>query len=162
MAFAWYASFNCSLFCFLVKIDFYLLSLRLWLSSFDLTKTASSPPCTRKANSPSFALKITLRSHEMYIFNLPFKLKSAFLRRLVSTHLDWVSPHLMRSLRRWNLLLPHQLDQLMMASFSQRSLTIIRSPMSTSVVMRKEKVVLSCRAGLWGGVKGRLAALTFM
>lgn len=39
----------------------YRLSLRLMLSSFDLTKTASSPPLTRSANSPSLALKITLK-----------------------------------------------------------------------------------------------------
>lgn len=68
----------------------------------------------------------------------------------MTTYLDWVSPDLMRSLRTWNLLLPHQSDQLMIVSFSQRSFTIIRSPMSTSVVMRKDIVVLPFRTGLWG------------
>lgn len=64
--------------------------------------------------------------------------------------MDCVSPDLMRSLRMCTLLLPHQSDQLMMASFSQRSFTIIRSPTSTSVVRRKETVVLLLRTGLRG------------
>lgn len=39
----------------------------------------------------------------------------------------------------------------MMVSFSQRSFTISRSPMSSSVVMRKDRVVLLFRSGLRGG-----------
>lgn len=65
-----------------------------------------------------------------------------------STHLDWVSPDLTRSLRMWKRLLPHQSDQLMMASLSQRIFTISRSPMSSSVVMRKVSVLLVSRVGL--------------
>lgn len=38
----------------------YSFSLRLMLSSFDLTNTPSSPPRMRWTNSPSFALKMTL------------------------------------------------------------------------------------------------------
>lgn len=75
--------------------------------------------------------------------------------------MDCVSPDLMRSLRMCTLLLPHQSDQLMMASFSQRSFTIIRSPTSTSVVRRKETVVLLLRTGLQGrggGAEGQVGA----
>lgn len=61
----------------------------------------------------------------------------------------------MRSLRMWTLLLPHQSDQLMMASFSQRSFTIIRSPTSTSVVRRKETVALLLSTGLRGEAEGQ-------
>lgn len=72
--------------------------------------------------------------------------------------MDWDSPDLMRSLRMWTLLLlPHQSDQLMIASFSQRSFTIIRSPRSTSVVRRKETVVLLFSSGLGGKQKVRVA-----
>lgn len=65
-----------------------------------------------------------------------------------NTHLDWVSPDLTRSLRMWKRLLPHQSDQLMMASFSQPIFTISRSPISSSVVMRKVRVLLVSRVGL--------------
>lgn len=65
-----------------------------------------------------------------------------------NTHFDWVSPDLTRSLRMWKRLLPHQSDQLMMASFSQPIFTISRSPISSSVVMRKVRVLLVSRVGL--------------
>jgi hypothetical protein len=48
----------------------------------------------------------------------------------------------------WNLLRPHQSDQLKKLSFSQRSFTINRSPISVSVVSRKETVLFPSRVGL--------------
>ena len=72
------------------------------------------------------------------------------LLRLLTAYLDWVSPDLMRIFRMWNWLVL-QKDQLMIESFSQRSFTIIKSPILTSVVIRKEKVVLPFSTGLQGG-----------
>lgn len=69
---------------------------------------------------------------------------------LLKAYLDWVSPDLTRNFRMWNLLLPQKSDQLMIESFSQRSFTIIKSPMATSVVMRNDRVVLPFRTGLQG------------
>lgn len=123
------------------------------LSSFDLTNTPSSPPRMRWTNSPSFALKITLGSHGQNVKNKK-KITAIVCINICkhsvvgNTHLDWVSPDLMRSLRMWKRLLPHQSDQLMMASFSHRIFTISRSPMSSSVVMRKVRVLLVSRVGL--------------
>ncbi|TNN75338.1 hypothetical protein EYF80_014385 [Liparis tanakae] len=65
----------------------------------------------------------------------------------------------MRSFLMWNLVLPHQSDQLMIVSFSQRSFTIIKSPISTSVVMRNDKVVLPFRTGLRGEKKSGVQSL---
>lgn len=123
------------------------------LSSFDLTNTPSSPPRMRWTNSPSFALKITLGSHgqkckKKKITSIVYTDMFCKHSMVGNTHLDWVSPDLMRSLRMWKRLLPHQSDQLMMASFSQPIFTISRSPMSSSVVMRKVRVLLVSRVGL--------------
>lgn len=125
------------------------------LSSFDLTNTPSSPPRMRWTNSPSFALKITLGSHGQKCKKKIKKITSIVYTDMFckhsmvgNTHLDWVSPDLTRSLRMWKRLLPHQSDQLMMASFSQPTFTISRSPISSSVVMRKVRVLLVSRVGL--------------
>lgn len=67
-------------------------------------------------------------------------------------YLDCVSPDLMRSLRMWKESGFHQ-GQLRMVSFSQISFTINSSPMSTSVVSKKEMVVLVFKAGLQGRIK---------
>lgn len=67
-------------------------------------------------------------------------------------HLDCVSPDLTRSLRMWKVSGFHQ-GQLRMVSFSQSSFTISSSPMSTSVVSKKEMVVLVFKAGLQGHIQ---------
>lgn len=124
------------------------------LSSFDLTNTPSSPPRMRWTNSPSFALKITLGSHgqkckkKKEITSIVYTDMFCKHSMVGNTHFDWVSPDLTRSLRMWKRLLPHQSDQLMMASFSQPIFTISRSPISSSVVMRKVRVLLVSRVGL--------------
>lgn len=70
----------------------------------------------RKANSPSLALKITLKPQAQTLAN-QIAFYSAMTSKTATTtkvhYLDWVSPDLTRSWRMWNLLLPHQSDQLM-------------------------------------------------
>lgn len=97
---------------------------------------------------------------EIRLKDIPHVQVSVWWRRC--SYLDWVSPDLMRSLRMWTLLLPHQSDQLRIVSFSQRSVTIIRSPTSTSVVRRKETVVLLFRTGLPGEAEGQAGSRAFL
>lgn len=67
-------------------------------------------------------------------------------------YLDCLSPDLTRSLRMWKVSGFDQ-GQLRMVSFSQSSFTISSSPMSTSVVSKKEMVVLVFKVGLRGWIK---------